>query len=57
VWIIWPVLGVTALVIGFAIPGWAADYIYPSATDRNEESPRRHELVEEALADGTKARV
>jgi hypothetical protein len=33
IWLVWPVLGSTALILGFAIPGWAVRYIYPSGSD------------------------
>jgi hypothetical protein len=29
IWLIWPILSITAIIIGLAIPGWAVFYIYP----------------------------
>lgn len=39
IWLIWTVLGVTALVIGYAIPGWASGYIYPVAASGSPVRP------------------
>jgi hypothetical protein len=57
VWVIWPVLGVTALVIGFAIPGWAVWYIYPPKVDPNIGSARQRALEDVPLTHGTKVRA
>jgi hypothetical protein len=56
-WKIWPVLGITALVIGFAIPGWAARYIYPSGSLPNNGSVNRYQLLERTLADDAEIRA
>jgi hypothetical protein len=56
-WLIWPVLGSTALVLGFAVPGWAAAYIYPSANALGSEhpSPGVSNLGNDAEFDGPRA--
>jgi hypothetical protein len=57
VWLIWPVLGATALVIGFAIPGWAVDYIYPSGGGPDSGRSTQYEPSDKILANSAKVRV
>jgi hypothetical protein len=41
IWIIWFVLGASALVIGYAVPGWAVNYVYPVRTVPRQITIRR----------------